>query len=275
MSWIESDVTVNGVRLHYSRRGHGTPLVLAHGMSDNGHCWERVARRLEGEFDIVAYDARSHGLSDGTPYGDHDGADDMIALVAALGLDRPLAMGHSMGAAAVASAVARRPSLFRAAVLEDPPWGMVIAPPPDLDSPEFAAFVEAYTAWQASQKTVRTIDDVIADGKAASPRWHDDEFPAWGESKLQFRVSHDPGGESPLARMEPWQSVASRLSTPVLLVCGHTDQGAIVTPEIAAEAAALCPTMEVVVLDAGHNIRREAYEPFAEAVTAFFAAHRG
>jgi pimeloyl-ACP methyl ester carboxylesterase len=275
MGWTESDITVNGERLHVSRRGQGTPLVLAHGMSDNGHCWTRVAERLEGEFDIIAYDARSHGLSTDAPYPAGGAAGDLIALVEALGLDRPLAMGHSMGAATVSEAIARRPDRFRAGVLEDPPWGLVVAPPPDLDSPEFAAFVEAYTNWQASQKTVRTVDDIIADGKAASPRWHDDEFPAWGESKLQFRVSLDPAHGSPLADMEPWESVAARISLPVLLVCGQPEQGAIVTPEVAAAASELCPTMETVTLVAGHNIRREAYEPFLSAITAFLRSHRG
>jgi pimeloyl-ACP methyl ester carboxylesterase len=57
MDWQEGDLDIGGVRIHYHRRGAGRPLVLAHGASDNGRCWGRVAEALEGEYDIVAYDA--------------------------------------------------------------------------------------------------------------------------------------------------------------------------------------------------------------------------
>ena len=39
--WIEGDVSVNGLPIHFYRTcGTGKPtLLLAHGFSDNGLCW--------------------------------------------------------------------------------------------------------------------------------------------------------------------------------------------------------------------------------------------
>ena len=48
------------------------------------------------------------------------GADDLVGIIEALGLEQPYAIGHSMGAGTVASALVTRPELIRAAVLEDP-----------------------------------------------------------------------------------------------------------------------------------------------------------
>jgi N-formylmaleamate deformylase len=56
--WRQNDLSVNGVRLHYSRTGHGDkpPLVFVHGFLDNGLCWTPVARDLEAEYDVIALD---------------------------------------------------------------------------------------------------------------------------------------------------------------------------------------------------------------------------
>src|SRR5579883_2826629 len=116
MGWQEQDIDLDGVRIHCYRRGSGRPLVLAHGATDNGLCWTRVAEALESEYSIVAYDARYHGLSDAPEAPEPEPGSDLIALVERLGLERPAIMGHSMGAGSVAAAAARRPQLFRCAI---------------------------------------------------------------------------------------------------------------------------------------------------------------
>ena len=86
MSWQQGDLDLGGVRIHYYRRGSGRPLVLAHGMSDSGECWTRVAEALESDFDIVAYDARFHGLSDATPGVPFGRGGDLLGVIDGLGL---------------------------------------------------------------------------------------------------------------------------------------------------------------------------------------------
>ena len=76
MAWTEGDLNVRGVKLHYYRRGSGRPVVLAHGFSDNGLCWDRVATVLDDRYDVIAYDARFHGKSEAPADGSFgDGKD--------------------------------------------------------------------------------------------------------------------------------------------------------------------------------------------------------
>ena len=62
-----------------------------------------------------------------------------------------------------------------------------------------------------------------------------------------------------------------KFACPVLLVRGgNTLRGRIVSPETAAEAREIYPALEVVTFDeAGHNVRREAYDGYVAAVRSF------
>lgn len=257
MRWSEGDIDVSGVRLHYYRRGSGRPIVAAHGFGDNGRCWERVARDLERDHEFVAYDARSHGLSDAAPAPSAGPGGDIIAVAQALGLEKPAILGHSMGAGAVADAAAMRPDLFACVILEDPGWrSPTQASVPRGPRPDYSAM---------------TVEQVEAQGRARSPGWHDIEWRPWAESKLQLRTGTAVAAltADPMA----WRQTAQKMSgLPALLITADTALGSIVTPETAAEAQGLCPTLEVVRLEgAGHNIRREVFDGFMIAVRAFLA----
>jgi len=261
MTWTHGDVELHGVRIHWYRRGGGTPVVLAHGSMDSGPCWNRVAEALEDDFELIAYDARSHGLSDASEeWG--DGGTDLIALVEALGIEHPAAVGHSMGASAVAVAIAARPDLFRAAVLEDPPW---MPEATDADWETRARMQKSFLAMLDGTK-----EEVAARGRTYNPMWHADEFDAWAESKTQFRPPENWTKRFTQHR-PPWQDPVKEFECPVLLVRGgNALRGRIVSPETAAEAQELYPALEVVTLDeAGHNVRREAYDGYVAAVRAF------
>ena len=250
MDWREYDVSLEGARIHYYRRGSGRPIVAAHGFGDNGRCWTRVARALEDRYDIVAPDARSHGRSDDGPAA--PGAD-IIGLVQALGLERPALLGHSMGAGSVAAAAAARPELFACAVLEDPGWRsgeQASRPrPPRRD----------YSGL--------TVDQLVAEARERNRGWDEIELQDWAESKLQLR----PGVPLPPAEPDAWKETVRRLAgLPVLLITGDVALGSIVSEETEAEARRLCPTLEVVHLaGAGHNIRRERFHAYVDAVAAF------
>jgi pimeloyl-ACP methyl ester carboxylesterase len=259
MGWNDGDVTVNGTRLHYYRRGTGPPLILAHGATDNGRCWTRLAEALEGEFDIVAYDARNHGRSESSTFEPGHAADDLIGVAEALGFEQPAAMGHSMGAMALTQALARRPDLFRAAVLEDPPWRLKLPEPGETPRVNPADWFQ----------NDRSVEEIARLGKEASPTWHDDEFPDWAEAKLQFRASDSWLDAIRRGGMPPWEEAVKEFACPVLLVCGTPEKMAIVTPETAADAQALYPALEVATFEAGHNVRREAFEEVVETVRAF------
>jgi N-formylmaleamate deformylase len=257
MDWQEGDLELAGTRLHYYRRGRGRPLVVAHGFGDSGPCWTHVAMALESDYDVVAYDARSHGFSDDAPPSADGPGADLIALVGALRLERPALLGHSMGAGSVAAAVAERSNLFACAVLEDPGWRtaeQAAAPrPPRRD---FAGL---------------TVEQLTAEARERNPEWHESELQPWAESKLQLRSTGLPP-----ANADTWKETVRKLAgIPVLLITGDTALGSIVAQETAAEAVRLCPTLEVVhIAGAGHNIRRDRFVPFIETVRTFLDRHR-
>src|SRR5919202_2527380 len=131
--WFSGEVETNGIRMHYYRTGGDKPpLVLAHGATDNGLCWTRVARALESDYDVIMPDARGHGLSEAPAagYGTAERAADLAGLIRRLGLDRPAVAGHSMGAATTLRLVADYPELASCAVLEDPGFRMAEQSPP-------------------------------------------------------------------------------------------------------------------------------------------------
>src|SRR5262245_42514153 len=99
--WPPHEVEANGARFNYYRTpgSAGKPvLVLQHGASDNGQCWVPVAQELSSEFDCLMPDARGHGRSARlTPGQAVDQAADLATLLRALGVDRAVVAGHSMG----------------------------------------------------------------------------------------------------------------------------------------------------------------------------------
>ncbi len=250
--WTDGELrTADDATLHYYRRGKGPSLVLAHGSSDNGRCWTRVASALEESFDIIAYDARSHGRSDTASDGGPAPAADLITVIETLGLAPTLAMGHSMGAATVSAAIAERPDLFRAAVLEDPGW-----------------MTEARLA------EVMALARRAMEAPAGSPERsggrpaHPEDLIYWEESKRQYRPPEMARGIGRLLGA-PWQQDVRRFRCPVLLLWGTSG---LVTAETAEEAHQLDPTLRDVQLDTGHGVRYEAMEPYTAAVLEFLCS---
>lgn len=98
------------------------PVVVAlHGITANALSWGTVARQLAGRVTLVAPDLRGRAGSSGLPgpYGIAAHADDTAALTEALGVDRVVLAGHSMGAFVAALASVRHPERFGPLLLVD------------------------------------------------------------------------------------------------------------------------------------------------------------
>ena len=89
--WSDNFVQANGINIHYHRTGDGSkpPLILLHGVTDNGLCWQRVAHDLEDTYDVIMPDARGHGRSSGiaTGFSYEHLSHDVLALIHELNLD--------------------------------------------------------------------------------------------------------------------------------------------------------------------------------------------
>lgn len=80
--------------------GDGPPLVLVHGVGCSHHDWMPVARRLARRHCVLAWDARGHG-SCRPVHGSITLArlaEDLAEMLDHFGLERPVLVGHSMGA---------------------------------------------------------------------------------------------------------------------------------------------------------------------------------
>ena len=97
--------------------GDGPPLLMAHATGFCGLVLAPLATHLTARFHCWTYDARGHGDTEspaGLDWNWSGFADDVLAVVDGLGLDRPYGFGHSSGGAALLDAEARRPGTFAA-----------------------------------------------------------------------------------------------------------------------------------------------------------------
>ena len=270
----------NGVRQHYWRTGEGSgkpALVLAHGATDNGLCWTRLARALESEWDIVMPDARGHGLSE-APEEDYSAgarAADLAALIEELGLGeriKPVVGGHSMGAATTLRLAAERADLVRAAILEDPGLRMGERTGGDWGrrEQEEAEARRERMRWNAEEAKALGREGMMARARERNAHWHEDEVGPWADAKLQvserFSLARR-GQERP-----DWRELLPRIECPTLLIVADSERGGIVTAEAAEEARRLNPSLLVRRVDgAGHSIHRDRFEEVLSAVKEFLA----
>jgi pimeloyl-ACP methyl ester carboxylesterase len=80
--------------------GKGKQILCIHGITANSRFWDCLASALASHHRVIAMDLRGRGLSDKPPTGysiEHH-CKDILALMNDQGLERPVLMGHSLGA---------------------------------------------------------------------------------------------------------------------------------------------------------------------------------
>lgn len=268
-SWQSSDIDVNGLRLHYTRTGGARPpLVLAHGVGDDGLCWTTVAEALASEYDVIMVDARGHGRSAAPEqgYGPAEQAEDLAGVIAGLGLHQPIILGHSMGALTTLALASTYPDVPRAILLEDPPpWWM-----PGADgSPEEGARRAQMRAMMADLKR-KTCDELVAEQRAAAPDWPAAEIRRWADSKQRFSPNVLGVFNGRVDASVNWRTILPHITCPALLITADPEHGALVTGESAAALQSLIPQLRVAhVPAAGHSIRHDQLTHYLDVVSAF------
>jgi pimeloyl-ACP methyl ester carboxylesterase len=110
--------STDGVKLAvHDLGGDGPPLLMAHATGFCGPVLAPLAALLSDRFHCWAFDGRGHGDTEwpaGLDWKWSGFADDVLAVVDGLDLQRPYGFGHSCGGAAVLDAEARRPGTFSA-----------------------------------------------------------------------------------------------------------------------------------------------------------------
>jgi haloacetate dehalogenase len=126
----------------------GPALLLLHGYPQTHAIWHKVAPRLSGRYNVVAADLRGYGDSgkpattaDHMPYSKRAMARDQVELMAALGHERFLLVGHDRGARVAHRLCVDHPGrVMKVAVLD-------IAPTLAMYEATNEAFARAYWHW--------------------------------------------------------------------------------------------------------------------------------
>jgi pimeloyl-ACP methyl ester carboxylesterase len=112
-------IDLNEAALHYDERGNGAPLILIHGGLASSSQWEPIVPELAGGFRVITPDSRGNGRST-SPAGELSYAriaDDIAALIAALGLQHPVVGGWSDGGQVTLELGARHPGAAAALIV--------------------------------------------------------------------------------------------------------------------------------------------------------------
>jgi pimeloyl-ACP methyl ester carboxylesterase len=122
---VSLTIESGGVTLAGQEAGEGVPIVLLHGLTATRRYVVMGSRTLERSgHRVIAYDARGHGASTPAPdrlaYGYELLADDLEAVLDALGIERAVLAGASMGAHTALRLALTRPGRVAALTLITP-----------------------------------------------------------------------------------------------------------------------------------------------------------
>jgi pimeloyl-ACP methyl ester carboxylesterase len=125
-------IIAGDLTFHYVQWGtQGSPIIFIHGLTANAFCFQAFADDLARDHRVFAYDLRGRGDSDKpeSGYSVPIHAIDLAELIDELGLDRPVVVGHSLGALVGLYFAVHYPKKLSKLVLIDAgaplPWGTV------------------------------------------------------------------------------------------------------------------------------------------------------
>ncbi|MET0679139.1 MAG: alpha/beta hydrolase [Bradyrhizobium sp.] len=177
------EAAANGISLHYSVYGRGSPVILLHGGLANADYWGHQITALAPNHTVIVMDSRGHGRStrDARPYGYDLMADDVVALMDMLGVRKADIVGWSDGGIIGLDLALRHKDrvgkifAFAANSLTSGVKDGVEK------NPTFAAYIErAGHEYTAQSATPKAYDDFVAQ---ISKMWA--EQPNWTDGQLQ------------------------------------------------------------------------------------------
>ncbi len=115
-------IIAGDLTFHYVQWGEqGSPIVCIHGITANAYCFQALADQVAATHRVIAYDLRGRGDSDKpeSGYSIPIHAADLADILDALELERPVIVGHSLGAMIALYFAAHYPQKLSKLVLMD------------------------------------------------------------------------------------------------------------------------------------------------------------
>jgi len=246
-------LTVNGIQIAFERAGSGAPLVLVHGFPLDHALWDALLPHLEG-IDVIAPDLRGFGESaimDGT-FTITDMADDLIALLDALKIEKAALVGHSMGGYVVLAAARKHPGRIS---------GLGLVSTQALpDTPERKTGRYATAEQVGAQGSV-----LLADSMAAKLSADEAHVPLLREMILRQPSAGLMGALGAMAERDDSSNLLPTFTLPVAIVHGLAD--VLISPERSREMKALIPQASLTEIpNVGHAPMMEAPAETAKAL---------
>jgi pimeloyl-ACP methyl ester carboxylesterase len=253
--------------LSWREAGHGRPVVLLHGISSGSASWVKQFNDpgLTDGHRLLAWDAPGYGGSlpltvnqpDATAY-----AAALAALVAELGLEQPLIVGHSLGALIGSAYAAEHPDGLCGLVLADPAQGYATAPEE-----------KRQQVYGQRKQMIEKLGPQGYGEQRAAALLRDDADPqdiAWVRNGMQ---QLDPEGFLSAAWMLANDDIGRHLARyrgPLQVWCGDGDR--ITPPEAAAILAQQQDAPLRLIEGAGHASYLDAPEQFNRYLQDFTGA---
>lgn len=255
MPWVE----VCGTDIYYVERGSGRPLVLLHGFSSCGEAWFQQLEAFGERYRVIAYDSVNHGHSSNSPRGEEepDRVEELEGFLAALGLERPVLAGNSMGANTLLRWAARHPGDAAALI----PSGSGVS---DGTLPQPALRLEPLDRDTLFLPIGEALTD---DFKRDRPRMHERYLRIRSTATRLEALRHPRRfAASTLAERDTLHERVRAITSPMLVVIGTLD-AALPRAELLHKRV---PGSEYVVIEgAPHNVYYEAAEAYNAAVLGF------
>lgn len=256
-----AQIEVNGISLSYELSGNSSApiLMFSNSLASNLSMWNPQAEAFGGDYQILRYDSRGHGQSDAPdgPYSIEMLADDAIALLDALGIDKVRYCGLSKGGMVGQMLATKHADRLHCAVLC-----------------ATSSYMGPKEIWQDRIDTANSQGmTALSDGTLErwfTPPYHESD-PAEVDKVRQMIHSTPVAGYAAccqaIAAMDQRESIKS-IDLPTLVIVGDKDPGT--TPEMAEAIHQSIKGSRIAVLkNAAHFCNMEQRGTFNEALSGF------
>ncbi|CAL9677219.1 2-(acetamidomethylene)succinate hydrolase [Streptomyces sp. enrichment culture] len=267
MTWTQRTVVREGVRISCRDwGGSGSPVVLLHGLAGQAGEWDGLARDLGPRHRIVAVDQRGHGASEHRPRDVSRAAyvADAVAVIAQLGLHRPVLAGQSLGGHTALLTAAAHPGLLRGLVLVEAGPGRA---DPNVQT-EIGAMLDAWpTPFPSRRAAVEFFGGgAVGEGWAGGLEEHDGGWwPRFDRDVMVAALAEN-------ARRSFWDEWAG-ITCPALVVLGQS--GIVPARETEAMLQQRPETVALSVPGAGHDVHLERPEVLHQVLREFLGQVEG
>ena len=253
--------STDGLKLHYREFGRdtpGTPIICLPGLTRNSRDFEDIANYLSDRRRVITPDLRGRGFSDHDPewrnYHPGTYVQDTWTLLDALGIERVIVIGTSLGALIAMAMSAQRPERIAGVVIND--IGPEINPAGLARVQEYTGRIPPVKTWEEAARQAKEIYGQwlpgLSDDDWRKMAWRGYRENAEGIPTLDIdsNIGEAVRNVGP-QKGDPWELFDTLKNTPVLLLWGLMSD--ILTEDLVDKMKARKEDLEVVsVPDRGH-----------------------